>query len=1168
MLEKQNSSSLVLNDKQLHVEAMIVRRPPPMYFRDVEKNRLMIKKLPNEITLDSLSKYLEKASDCRLSGWILGNKHSTVMLEFEGEPNYIALRNYICSKPFKGQMISVEKVPLFTCLQVLNLSEKVSDEHVTIYFENKFNQKKITFERQSIKNAFIELFSHDVAKTVLAQEHKIGDLVLSLAPYDRSLKCVVPKKALRDPPSNWMPRTLTINCDQDHLRCIEKIAKIRITMERSLKEGNVIITWPGTGNLSVTLKQDKRDDQTRAKKWKEKCRELFTRCLDDIEKKTVGTSQEIWDNFVTMVSNTSMQSDLVVDFDDKTCEVHFIGLRTDVVTYDRKLNVFIRELEEKLALEAEEKSKVSETMSSLRPFQVALLETSKGIKKVRLIADVQQTLTGEFILKGKSQDLTEAKIIIHETLSQIVSKFLHLSDTMTTLIMKDETRSFVKDHFNKNAINAVYEIKGKNSITVHATSDEEAVKACSFIEGEFEERKIELNASSKHTLQLSEWQKFKEQLQEEYMLLEIDVNSEIVIACRKSEAGRITERIREFFVNHDAVEEFVKFSFVQTDLILKSEKKALEIMEVKLKKSAANGKLTILHEPNVVSGFAVIGSSAIVNSVIRDLHDFANNYTETLHELCAPGVVNLIESPKGKEQLSSAQQKHAVVLKVLNNDSSVSERVARGVKLKMEIAKGHDIILVANDILDINTDAIIISTDQELNLRRPLASEIILCGGEDIRLECQDFVRKNGALQVGQVFVSMARKLLCKSIIHAVRCTTVDEKAISSLVESIQSALKEACKRNYDSVAFPLNFGIPFKHQIVFIAIREFFLKNKTKYLKEINFVEMSNNEAIETFKEQMKTYESGLPRSATGVASSITTPEGLTVILHKGSICSLRIDVIVNSTAKTLMLGYGALSKTILDTAGVEIQQECTKKAPNGLAQHGDILATKGYKLPCQAVYHGSAIEWDDAGGQSEKVLRAFVSNALMKADSEFRTSLALPAIGTGKLQIPHDVTVKVIFEEIFKLSRTCPNTSLKTIYTVAFEENKASIAAFEKKFQEMQSNPLAPASLVNRTAPKRKISAYKEKVTVSISSLSQNVMKIVLEELEKFVKESSDEKIILFADQLTDEQVDRIDFLKSLHSVRIKLNDGGGLTVNGMTTDVALAAEQIKFILNDRFK
>lgn len=80
---------------------------------------------------------------------------------------------------------------------------------------------------------------------------------------------------------------------------------------------------------------------------------------------------------------------------------------------------------------------------------------------------------------------------------------------------------------------------------------------------------------------------------------------------------------------------------------------------------------------------------------------------------------------------------------------------------------------------------------------------------------------------------------------------------------------------------------------------------------------------------------------------------------------------MIVNTTSRNLDLNNGAVSKSILSNAGPEIQNELQNKWPNGI-NHGEIAFTKGYKLKCRHVIHGSVINWRD--GKEARRVRHFI--------------------------------------------------------------------------------------------------------------------------------------------------------------------------------------------------
>lgn len=75
-----------------------------------------------------------------------------------------------------------------------------------------------------------------------------------------------------------------------------------------------------------------------------------------------------------------------------------------------------------------------------------------------------------------------------------------------------------------------------------------------------------------------------------------------------------------------------------------------------------------------------------------------------------------------------------------------------------------------------------------------------------------------------------------------------------------------------------------------------------------------------------------------------------------------------MNTTAKTLVLANGAVSRLILSKAGPQIQTECQQLAPRGIAL-GDVIETSGYSLHCRKVYHGACRNWDNGAGACEAV-------------------------------------------------------------------------------------------------------------------------------------------------------------------------------------------------------
>lgn len=76
------------------------------------------------------------------------------------------------------------------------------------------------------------------------------------------------------------------------------------------------------------------------------------------------------------------------------------------------------------------------------------------------------------------------------------------------------------------------------------------------------------------------------------------------------------------------------------------------------------------------------------------------------------------------------------------------------------------------------------------------------------------------------------------------------------------------------------------------------------------------------------------------------------------------QVGAIVNSANADLTLNSGAVSKSILNAAGDDIQKECQwimqNKRKNVRLSSSDVVVTKGYHLPCEFVLHGAlAQQW-----------------------------------------------------------------------------------------------------------------------------------------------------------------------------------------------------------------
>ena len=66
---------------------------------------------------------------------------------------------------------------------------------------------------------------------------------------------------------------------------------------------------------------------------------------------------------------------------------------------------------------------------------------------------------------------------------------------------------------------------------------------------------------------------------------------------------------------------------------------------------------------------------------------------------------------------------------------------------------------------------------------------------------------------------------------------------------------------------------------------------------------------------------------------------------------------------------------------------------------------------------------------------------NIFTRADRSRFKSIAIPAIGTGNLRIPHSIVTAVMFDEVQKFSLAKPTTTLKDIRFVVYDKDLPTV-------------------------------------------------------------------------------------------------------------------------------
>ncbi|XP_078600810.1 protein mono-ADP-ribosyltransferase PARP14-like [Branchiostoma floridae x Branchiostoma japonicum] len=167
-------------------------------------------------------------------------------------------------------------------------------------------------------------------------------------------------------------------------------------------------------------------------------------------------------------------------------------------------------------------------------------------------------------------------------------------------------------------------------------------------------------------------------------------------------------------------------------------------------------------------------------------------------------------------------------------------------------------------------------------------------------------------------------------------------------------------------------------------------------------------------------------------------TMGGRKLVVVQGDLTSHhRVDVMVNTANGSLSHG-GGLAKAIVRAGGQEIQQDCTNYVKdNGKLTEGQVMSTKGYKLPCKMVVHAVGPVWiADQKDSREKALKMAVENVLLEARDYH--SIAIPAISAGASGYPIKPCVAAIVAAVTGFFNTNPDCALSEVHFAEMDPQK----------------------------------------------------------------------------------------------------------------------------------
>uniref|UniRef100_A0A671PZY9 Macro domain-containing protein n=1 Tax=Sinocyclocheilus anshuiensis TaxID=1608454 RepID=A0A671PZY9_9TELE len=348
--------------------------------------------------------------------------------------------------------------------------------------------------------------------------------------------------------------------------------------------------------------------------------------------------------------------------------------------------------------------------------------------------------------------------------------------------------------------------------------------------------------------------------------------------------------------------------------------------------------------------------------------------------------------------------------------------------------------IAEGDLHHFTADALTCPMNANLAFSNPVAQCFLQFGGDEITEVCKTHQKQQQSLLPGDVVLSDAGKLSAGTLIYAVLPQKGQRLDSHYLQSAVYNSLLKAEGKGCASIALPAvgceSFGFSVKDSCVALraAVLQFCSdrQNSPKNIRRISIVD-SDEEIVEEYNALIQ--ELGFPDTSTTVplqslklkhgSDMRVLINGVPICLKNGDITKETVDVIVNSTNKSLDLNTG-VSGAILKAAGQSVVDECKKQAP---LKAGAAVLTSAGALQCKCIAQM-------VGPDSNADITSSLEKVLNLCEAKTATTLAIPAIGTGRGGFAPKESIKAIFTALEKHLKEPNSSCLRSITVVAFEQ------------------------------------------------------------------------------------------------------------------------------------
>ncbi|KAH1185092.1 protein mono-ADP-ribosyltransferase PARP14-like [Mauremys mutica] len=1000
----------------------------------------------------------------------------------------------------KQQNITARHLEVTKSIKAENVPPNVSNDYITVYFESKRNGSAQVSDVQQLpeENAAIITF-HDQkdVNTVLAKQHSLDKVPISVYPYYSSLGTALYGK---ERPQIKMPEPITMSLDPYILQFLQTDNRLIQEINHEMADCKCELKWPqpNCANPEITLCPSNALSKQRSmirliKTWNEDVSKKFSCSMSKYKAIKCEVNSVVWE----AIRNSLVKDGVLVIPDIPKNLVVLVGNTEIMKGAEQELKELIENARKKIE---REKQSIEQTMS-VDPGKYAILHLAgleENVYKEYPSLKIRYDASSKSIsLCGVAAEVFKVKSEILEKVHSMAQKSINVHPYIFQFLQHVDNETLSQHLFMSNQINAFYEL-GTDNIMLIAGSPGVLLEAEEEMKKVLTYKCIDLEDNS--VLKKRECRELINHLYKAHncskeTIIIVELEDQIVIAGYFRAVAEAYQQLSDFVDKHTQVQKVIIARSVAVVMFVEKEKSNIWL---ELKK---NGVKIEFGTPNKRNGISLSGPRGEVFQAVTKIEQILSPLHSENVVIDKPGAKVFF---KEQEHLyvTGVKQQFNCLIRLQEGEEQREDGEVSNVYTKQGqpvyekiLQDGVVVAVYKGDLCTHPADIVVNASNEDLKHIGGLAEALLKAAGPELQTECDRIVQKRGPLQPGRAVITDAGNLRCKQVIHAVGPKWSDhgpEKCVHLLKRAVKESLRLAETYNHHSIAIPAIssgiFGFPLKlcAQSIVTSIKETLEDSPGEScLKEIHLVD-SSEKTVQAFTDTFKdVFRDKSPRHNSSPPSEaafeprksrnaqsrkglqmVTTDEGLSIILKKGSIEDATTDVIVNSVSRDLQLDKGPLSKALLSKAGPMLQALLSEEGLEKVASEGSVFKTDGCNLGCHFVLHAIVPGWKNGQESVQKLLRDIITECLQTAEQLSLKSITFPAIGTGNLGFPKPVVAKLMFDQVFKFSRKKKNQSLEEVHFLWHPNDTENFQAFSDELQNRASGNITNVKM-HKTVP-----------------------------------------------------------------------------------------------------